>query len=134
MRYLIVLLYLFLIHTGLSGQELPPVHNFPPEIYRGETQNWKISQSPDKTIYIANNSGLLEYNGAGWRLYPTPNQSVMRSVTVQGDKIYTGCYMEFGYWKRDEFFNLTYTSLSEKIKDQLPQDENFGKSSAIISG
>jgi AraC family transcriptional regulator, chitin signaling transcriptional activator len=126
MRYLLAL-YLLFIQFGLYGQELMPVCNFPPEIYQGETQNWKISQSPDENIYIANNQGLLEYNGANWILYPSPNGSVMRSVTAQGDKIYTGCYMEFGYWKRDEFFILRYTSLSEKIKNKLLEDENFWK-------
>jgi AraC family transcriptional regulator, chitin signaling transcriptional activator len=126
MRYLLAS-YLLFIQFGLFGQELMPIQNFPPEIYQGETQNWKISQSPEKNIYIANNRGLLEYNGANWKLYPSPNQSVMRSVTARGDMIYTGCYMEFGYWKKDEFFNLRYTSLSEKIKDKLLDDENFWK-------
>ncbi len=126
MRYLLALSMLF-IQFGSFGQELMPVINFSPDIYHGETQNWKISQSQEKYIYIANNSGLLEYNGADWKLYPTPNGSVMRSVQVQGDRIYTGCYMEFGYWKKDEFLHLTYTSLSEKIKNKLPEDENFWK-------
>jgi AraC family transcriptional regulator, chitin signaling transcriptional activator len=126
MRYLLAF-YLLFVLFALNGQELMPIHNFPTEIYQGETQNWKISQSPEKNIYIANNKGLLEYNGASWKVYPSPNGSVMRSVTAQGDKIYTGCYMEFGYWKKDEFFNLRYTSLSEKIKNKLLEDENFWK-------
>jgi AraC family chitin signaling transcriptional activator len=126
MRYLLAVSLLF-IQFGLYSQELIPIQNFPTETYQGETQNWKISQSPDNTIYIANNKGLLEYNGANWKIYPSPNGSVMRSVTAQGDKVYTGCYMEFGYWKKDEFFNLRYTSLSEKIKTKLLEDENFWK-------
>jgi AraC family transcriptional regulator, chitin signaling transcriptional activator len=126
MRCLFIIFHL-LVFSVLSGQELMPVQNFPPDVYRGETQNWKISQSPEKFMYVANNKGLLEFNGATWKLYPTPNQSIMRSVNAEGDKIYTGCYMDFGYWERDEFFNLRYTSLCEKIKDKLPEDENFWK-------
>ncbi len=111
----------------IQGQELFPIQNFAPDIYHGEAQNWDISQSREKNIYIANNKGLLEFNGANWKLYPSPNHTIMRSVKVYGDKIYTGCYMEFGYWKRDEFFNLRYTSLSEKIKNDLLEDEQFWK-------
>jgi AraC family transcriptional regulator, chitin signaling transcriptional activator len=123
----LLIIFLLFVFSGLPGQEMMPIQNFPPEVYRGETQNWKISQSPEKNIYIANNSGLLEFNGADWKLYPSPNSSVMRSVLVLEDKIYSGCYMEFGYWTKDEFFNLKYTSLSEKIKNRIPEDENFWK-------
>jgi AraC family transcriptional regulator, chitin signaling transcriptional activator len=126
MRYLIVSCLLF-IQFRLLGQEMIPIHNFPPEMYQGETQNWGICQSGDNNIYIANNNGLLEYNGAEWKLNPTPNHTIMRSVNIQEDKIYTGFYMEFGYWQKDEFNHLKYTSLSEKIKDKLQEDEQFWK-------
>ena len=60
----------------VEAQELPPVKNFTPNVYGGENQNWAISQSEDNYIYVANNSGLLEYNGAKWQLYPLPNNSI----------------------------------------------------------
>ena len=123
----LVLFFLSFISFALNGQELFPVQNFAPDVYHGETQNWDISQAPDKNIYTANNKGLIEYNGASWKLYPSPNQTIMRSVNVHRDLIYTGCYMEFGYWKKDEFLNLRYTSLSAKIKDKLQEDEHFWK-------
>ncbi len=123
----LILSFVSFISLSIQGQELLPVQNFAPDVYQGETQNWDISQSAEKNIYIANNKGLLEYNGAGWKLYPSPNQTIVRSVNVQGTKIYTGCYSEFGYWEKDEFFNLRYTSLSEKIKDKLLEDEHFWK-------
>ncbi len=123
----LLLAFLSFISFRILGQELCPVQNFAPDDYQGETQNWNISQSTGKNIYIANNKGLLEYNGTNWKLYLSPNHTIMRSVNVQGEKIYTGCYMEFGYWEKDEFFNLRYTSLSEKIKNQLQDDEHFWK-------
>ncbi len=124
---LLILSLLSLIAFEISGQELFPVQNFAPDVYQGETQNWNLCQSPGRNIYVANNKGLLEYNGARWTLYPSPNHTTMRSVNIQGDLIYTGCYMEFGYWKRDAFLNLKYTSLSEKIKNKLLEDEHFWK-------
>ncbi|WP_047545765.1 triple tyrosine motif-containing protein [Psychroserpens sp. Hel_I_66] len=107
------------------GQELPPIQNFTTENYNAQNQNWSISQADDKYIYIANNAGLLEYNGAKWQLYQSPNQTVLRSVEVIGNRIYTGCYMEFGYWERDNLGILEYTSLSQKLNVDLIEDEQF---------
>ena len=109
----------------MVAQELPPIQNFTPEDYGAENQNWSISQSSEKYIYVANNSGLLEYNGAEWKLYKSPNNTIIRSVKVIGDKIYTGCYMEFGFWKRNKYGNLYYTSLINKLKTPLIEDEQF---------
>jgi DNA-binding CsgD family transcriptional regulator len=121
-KLLLILLFSFNL---ILSQELPPITNFFPEIYGAENQNWSISQSKDNYIYIANNSGLLEYNGAKWKLYPSPNNTILRSVAVINSKIYTGSYMEFGYWNRNEFGELEYTSLSKKIEGSLIEDEQF---------
>ena len=58
--------FLFILVLSISGfcQELPPIQIFNPEDYQGDNQNWMISQSSDKYIYVANNKGLLEFNGA----------------------------------------------------------------------
>ncbi|HKL90267.1 MAG TPA: triple tyrosine motif-containing protein [Allomuricauda sp.] len=104
---------------------MPPIQNYTPSDYRAENQNWAISQAEDKVVYLANNKGLLRFNGADWTLFPSPNESIMRSVNVVGDKIYTGCYMEFGYWSEDGFGRLEYTSLSSSMEESLLEDEEF---------
>ena len=53
-----------------NAQELPPIENYSQEAYGAQNQNWAISQTENKNIYVANNSGLLEFNGAKWCLYP----------------------------------------------------------------
>lgn len=116
-----------IVSLGIFAQELPPIQNFEPNDYKAENQNWQIAQMPNKSIYIANNKGLLEYSGGQWRVYKSPNNTVMRSVAVKGGKIYTGCHMEFGYWQKNEFNQLTYTSLSAPIKNKLLDDEQFWK-------
>ncbi len=125
MKIYISLFLLLLLSAVIVGQELPPIEAYLPEEYGGETQNWAISQSDNKYIYVANNSGLLEFNGSNWTLYPTPNETVMRSVHVVGDRIYTGFYMNFGFWKKNDLGKLEYTSLSDTIKDRLIEDEQF---------
>ena len=109
----------------IKAQELPPIQNFTSKNYNAENQNWAISQASDKYIYVANDSGLLEFNGANWNLFPTPNNTILRSVKVIGNLIYTGCYMDFGYWQRNNFGGLEYHSLVPKLKQPLIEDEQF---------
>ncbi len=116
---------MFLFSVLTEAQELPPIENYSPKVYGAENQNWAISQSDEKFIYVANNQGLLEFDGAKWKLYPSPNNTVIRSVNVLDDKIYTGCFREFGYWQKNEFDNLKYYSLSNKLNEQLYEDEQF---------
>jgi len=109
----------------LPAQELPPIQNFTPNDYMAENQNWSITQSPNRLIYVANNEGLLEFNGVTWELYPTPNQSIMRSVKAVGNRIYSGCYMDFGYWTKNNMGALEYTSISKNMGVKLIEDEAF---------
>jgi len=107
------------------AQELPPIVKYSSSIYNAGNQNWMISQDKNQFIFFANNEGLLEFNGSNWNLYPSPNETIIRSVKVVGDKIYTGCYMEFGYWSREANNQLKYHSLSNKIKNKIVDDEQF---------
>ena len=75
-------------------QELPPIAKYTTENYNGDNQNWMISQGLDDYIYVANNKGLLEFNGSEWITYTSPNNTITRAVNVIGNKIYTGCYAE----------------------------------------
>ena len=121
-----VLIACFLMLSGASiAQELPPIVKYSPTAYNAGNQNWMIAQGSNHFLFFANNDGLLEYNGSNWTLYPTPNETIMRSVKVIDKKIYTGCYMEFGYWKRQVNGRLQYTSLSNKIKSKILDDEQF---------
>ena len=124
MRTLIYVL--ILLYSCISfAQELPPILKYTPKIYNADNQNWMISQSDDAHIYIANNKGLLEYNGAQWNLYKSPNETIMRSVKVIDDKIYTGCYRNFGSWIRNDKGILEYTSLSDQSGIEMLEDEQI---------
>ena len=107
----------FLTLISSYGQEFPPIERFAPKDYNADDQNWSISQGTDENIYVSNNKGLLEYNGARWNLYTTTNQSIIRSVAVINDLVYTGSYMDFGFWKRDNFGKLIYESISQNLNE-----------------
>lgn len=119
-----VFLCAFLIQA-LSAQELPPVQNYGLLDYAAGNQNWSITQNDDKHLFFGNNSGLLEFNGAVWKLYPSPNGTIIRAVYEKDGLIYSGCYMEFGFWKRNELGSLEYTSLLDKLSKPLIDDEHF---------
>jgi AraC family chitin signaling transcriptional activator len=118
-------LILFLCCFCAFSQELPPIVKYSSATYGAGNQNWMITQDKKQFIFVANNDGLLEFNGANWELYPSPNETIIRSVKVVGDKIFSGAYMEFGIWKRLNNGKLKYNSLSQKIKNKILDDEQF---------
>lgn len=122
---LIICLLSAFVTPLLWGQELPPIVNYTTDVYLGGNQNWGITQARDKSIYVANNAGLLEFKGTRWNLYPTPNKSILRSVLSVDNIIYSGCYMDFGYWEEDENKLLSYHSLSQELELPLLEDEQF---------
>ncbi|WP_232731949.1 helix-turn-helix and ligand-binding sensor domain-containing protein [Confluentibacter lentus] len=124
---LIFFLFIFCACVSLESQEQPPIKVYSPSDYKAENQNWSISQSKGKYIYAANNKGLLEFNGAKWTLYTSLNQSTIRSVEVIDNSIYTGSYREFGYWNRNNYGKLEYTSLSKKLNISFLDDEEIWK-------
>jgi AraC family chitin signaling transcriptional activator len=128
-KYLLLLILLFFGGLFVNAQEFPPINIYSPQDYNAENQNWSISQGSNKFIYVANNKGLLEFNGSNWQLYKSPNQTIQRSVEVINDKIYAGYYMDFGYWQKDDYGLLNYTSLSENVK--MIEDEQIWKISSL---
>jgi hypothetical protein len=58
------------------------VINYPKLSYGAGLQNWDIRQDKNGIIYIANNEGLLSFDGNYWRLYPMPNKTIVRSVEI----------------------------------------------------
>ena len=125
MRFSLANFLFFLASIFINAQEHPPIKVYSTKDYQAETQNWSISQAANNYIYVANNRGLLEFNGAHWELYPSPNETIIRSVKIIDDSIYTGCNGDFGYWKKNKNEALEYTSLSKTLETPLMEDEEF---------
>ena len=114
-----------LISFQLYPQELLPfVENYNKSNYQGDNQIWNVAQGNDKAMYFANNYYLLRYDGVKWEKYTLPNKTIIRSIMVDGDKIYSGSYKEFGYWVRKEG-KMIYTSISigNKVFDEKNNEE-----------
>ena len=123
-KLLFIVINLFLLGMVFS-QELPPINSFKTDDYGAENQNWSISQADNNFIYVANNKGLLEYNGATWQLYETPNETIMRSVKAYKNLVFTGFYMGFGYWEKNEFGVLKYNSIVDTENVKMLDDEQI---------
>ncbi|MBT8295366.1 MAG: histidine kinase, partial [Gramella sp.] len=120
-----------LIFIGLLGfvsysQELvPPIQNYLPAEYEAASQNWDIALDKRGVVYIANNQGLLVYDGLSWELFSLDSQSIIRSVLPYDGRIYTGSYEEFGYWEVLKDGQMQYISLKPLLKDYNLQSDEF---------
>lgn len=121
------LLIFFILPITLVGQNtigLPDVINYYKSDYRAGIQNWDIRQDKNGIIYIANNEGLLSYDGKYWRLYPLPNKTIVRSVEIGKDgKIYAGGQDELGYFSPGDNGKLQFRSLTPLIPEK---ERSFG--------
>ena len=52
---------------------LPDVINYTKQTYNAGLQNWHIKQDQNGIIYVANNEGLLTFDGKNWNLHSLPN-------------------------------------------------------------
>ncbi|MBJ2174679.1 transcriptional regulator [Aureibaculum sp. A20] len=123
-------IYIFFILVNffcsvLNAQFSPYFKNYSIADYNAGNQNWGLSKTDNSQLYVANNSGLLTFDGIKWTLSEMPNKTVMRSVLHKEGRIYVGSYEEFGYWQKNEQGVLEYHSLSDLIKGQPFQDEEF---------
>ena len=109
-------LFFFFIASQIHTQELLPfVENYNKSNYQGDNQIWNVVQGKDNAMYFANNHYLLRYDGVKWEKYTLPNKTIIRSILIEGDKIYSGSYKEFGYWYRKEG-KMHYVSVTKNLR------------------
>ena len=125
-NYLLVFVLIFICsglvcaQSGIDVYKAPVSYNFSSDDYDGGIQNWQIQQSSDGFIYVANNYGLLEFDGESWNSYQIEDATRSISLYIDpSDRIYIGGQNQMGYFQRNTFGNLYYTS----IRDLLPEEE-----------
>ncbi|MBK8428316.1 MAG: hypothetical protein IPL27_21185 [Lewinellaceae bacterium] len=115
-KYILCLLLAF-----LQGQPCPafswkyPVQNFTPSDYKAGIQNIDFAQNRDMTLFVANNLGILSYNGKSWEKHAAQTGKKQRSLAFDAttDRLYFGSQGEFGYFDGD--WNMV------SLMDQIPQ-------------
>lgn len=108
----ITVLLLFVLVPGLFATEVIPsvfVQNYSVGDYKASCQNWGLSVNDEGILYVANNSGLLTYDGNSWKIHELPDKEAISRIASFDGKTYTygaGLHCE---WQRDEYGRLYYT-------------------------
>lgn len=114
--FLLICLSLFVSKIlGYDGKY--PIQNFAPADYRAGNQNIDFAQNRNMSIFVANNLGVLSYNGNVWELYSSDTGKKKRALLFDSitNRLYAGSQGDFGYYDQD----WTYVSLLEKVPEQL---------------
>lgn len=110
----------------IIGEEkisIPDIQNFSPKDYGAyHSQNWSVTQDHRGIMYFANTSGILEYDGAFWRLISTENRANARSlVAADNGRVYIGGRNEIGYLAPDETGQMGYVSLLSRFPEEVKE-------------
>lgn len=103
------------------------IKNFTVDDYKASCQNWGLSVASDGVLYVANNMGLLTFDGNTWKYYETPDKLAINGVTFLNDTIYTTSENSFGGWTRDNLGVMRYHKLN-----RIPAEIKFKEPPALI--
>ena len=109
------LFFLFITLNSYAQSLLPFVENYSKYNYQGDNQTWNLAQGNDAAMYFANNHYFLRFDGVKWEKYSLPNRTIIRSIFINQNRIFSGSYKEFGYWERQNG-RMIYTSISKDKK------------------
>ncbi len=116
---LLCLFFIVSIYSGFAQGRLF-VHNFLPTDYPGQTQNWAVKTDSNNVVWIANQEGLMSFNGNQWDLIRTPQLSTIRSLSFADDgTLYAGSIGDFGYIAPDTNGHRKYYSLMSKMEQDV---------------
>jgi signal transduction histidine kinase/CheY-like chemotaxis protein/ligand-binding sensor domain-containing protein len=102
----------------------PFIRGYRPQEVAGDGQNWAIAQDARGVIYVGSSAGILEYDGAAWRLIETPTLDTVRSLDIDASgRIYAGSVSDFGYLAPDPAGTLKWVSLLNRVP---PDARTFG--------
>lgn len=87
MNKTILFLAIYLVSSAIQAQQigLPFSKFYSSKEYNGGIQNYAIGQDPNGLLYVANNFGLLEYDGTSWARYSLPNSTKIRDILVENN-------------------------------------------------
>lgn len=126
LKKLMVICGLFICHTLSLAQSLdmgtPAIHTYSSQIYKGHSQNWSAVQDRRGVMYFGNTNGIVEYDGARWRLLSTPSKTISRALAISpSGTIFYGSVGDLGYLSADERGKVQLTSLRDKIPESERQ-------------
>ena len=104
-----------LVSNAQNSIGISEIKNFTKNDFKAGLQTWDITQANNGTLFMANNEGLLTFDGVFWNLFPLPNKTIVRSICIKDQRIYVGGQDEIGYFEPNANGALTYFSLNSRI-------------------
>lgn len=97
-----------------KGQKF--IQNFAAQTYDSHPQNWAVVQNSRGLIYVANNYGVLEFDGKEWTVIPSESGVAIRSLAIDAnDRIFYGGSNTFGYLYPASNGSLAFFSLDKLL-------------------
>jgi len=93
--------------------------NYSPDDYLLQPQNWCILQDKRGIVYVANQGGVLEFDGVTWKGIDINNLTAYSLAIDDSGTIYVGGRDEFGFLSPDSKGSLTYRSLVSHLDNNL---------------
>ena len=101
---------------GIWEAALPFITTYTPQEYQAHEQNWCFVQDARGIMYVGNTSGVLEFDGATWRLIKLPNGSPAKSLALTADNtVYVGAVRDLGRLKADSTGTWQFESLLPRL-------------------
>lgn len=96
-----------------------PIRIYSPAEYKAGIQNIDFAQNRDMTIYVANNLGVLSYNGSNWQTRDFRTGKKKRSLAFDkaSNRLYVGAQGDFGYLEDDWRYVSLIDLLPAEAKD-----------------
>lgn len=117
MKRIFFILYLSLFMCIFVHAQKPFVQYHTSDIYKGASVvNHYIRPDYQGNIYIANNEGVLKYDGEDWEILIPPNKEPIRAIAPDSlGNIYIGSSSGIGCFRKDVNGNYQFSLLNEKI-------------------
>jgi signal transduction histidine kinase/ligand-binding sensor domain-containing protein len=134
---ILVFAMLNFITQSLYGHEtgFKYLKNYSYKEYDHQAQNWGMVQAENGIIYVANNGGVLEFDGVSWRVIGIPNYDTVRSIAVDNfGTVFIGGNNKFGYLALDSNGTLKYESLVNHLGNNEKNFSNVWSTHATKKG
>lgn len=106
-------LLVFVVVPSMATIGKYPIKNFTPDEYKAGIQNIDFAQNRDMNLFVANNLGVLSFNGNEWQVHARNTGKKQRSLAFDehSNRLHVGSQGDFGYFEHD----WNYVSLIDKI-------------------
>lgn len=118
---LITLLLQTIVINSISFRSAVPfIDNYTEKDFKVSCNNQDIIQDKQGLLYFANDYGILEFDGYHWDIIQIPsNRSNVQSLAINDrNQLFVGAHGDIGYLTCNEFNQLAYKSLVNKIESR----------------